>query len=258
MAYDAEFARVGALAQVIYVWPSRELTSRSWSWPGGWHEAFQDAASRLGLAVALYDLDGRRFTRRLVELQVSVGTVAFRVKRRGASIFVTVSGFTASVSPRPDGPNGTRQPRAADGLVLGLHGSARGVYLAVFYGQMPPVPVGASRAGSQRRRHVVPVGSVSPAKTGTASGMPHRGAKARKSTDTQGDIRAGSRRKADGKISSAEPAGPAAVQRKGQWSAIVWRTHTGSLAILPLHKKARVQRWPAMDLFGHAQSRLLH
>jgi hypothetical protein len=267
MAYGVEFARAGALAQTIYVWPSQGLMSRSWSWPAAWHVAFQDAASRLGLAVALYGLDGRRFTRRLVEMRLSVGSVAFRVRQRGASVFVTVSDFTAPVSPLPDGPDGTRQPGAVDGLVLGLHGSDRGVYLVVFYGQMPPVPVGASSpagrptAGHKREWQVSSDAGVSRTRPGQPNETWRRAAKTAESTAASTGKCADSRRmEAAGKASSGRRARSSAKQGRETWSAIVWRTHAGSLAILPLRKNARPQRWPDMDgaLIAHAPSRLLH
>jgi hypothetical protein len=153
MAFGAEPAGAGASVQFIYVWPSRELTQQSWSWPATWHEAFQDAASRLGLACAICLLDGRRFSRRLISLQLSTGLTTFRVKRRGKSIFITVVEFAGPDSPGPvtPGPDGPRQPSAVDGLVLGLHGSGKTAYLVVFHGHMPPIPAGelspSSKAG---------------------------------------------------------------------------------------------------------------
>lgn len=146
MAYGAEPTRANALARVIYVWPSQELMSQSWHWPASWHEAFQDAAGRIGVAAAIYALDGRRFPRRIVSLQLSIGSMQFRVRRRGTGIFITVSEFTAPECRGPDDPDGTRQPGAVDGLILGLHGSDKDHYLVVFHGHMPPVPAEASRA----------------------------------------------------------------------------------------------------------------
>jgi hypothetical protein len=144
MAYGAELAGAAAPVRFIYVWPSRELIARSWSWRASWHEAFQDAASRIGLAVAIYLLEGRGLSQRLISLRLSIGFTRFRVKRRGRSILITVVEFTGPDSPEPDGPgpDGPRQPSAVDGLVLGLHGSGKEAYLVVFHGHMPPVPAG--------------------------------------------------------------------------------------------------------------------
>jgi hypothetical protein len=143
MAYGAELAGAGASVQFIYVWPSRELIERSWSWPASWHEAFQDAASRIGLSVAIYLLEGSRLSRQLISLQLSIGFTKFRVKRRGTSIVITVVEFTGPYVPGPDtpGPDGARQPCAVDGLVLGLHGSGKNAYLVVFHGKLP-IPAG--------------------------------------------------------------------------------------------------------------------
>jgi hypothetical protein len=188
MAYRAVPTRADALAPFIYIWPSRELASRSWSWSTSWHEAFQDAAGRIALAVAIYDLDGRRFTRRLVSLQLSIGTVRFRVKRRGGSIFVTVAEFAATAPQRPDRPNGTRrQPGAADGIVLGLHGSEKGHYLVVFHGRMPPVPAGPSLGKGKARLMTTSPGRHGPDTTAdpAPAGPPFLGA--RRGCDLEGD-----------------------------------------------------------------------
>jgi hypothetical protein len=140
MAHGTELTGAGAPAQFIYVWPSRKLIARSWSWPASWHEAFQDAASRIGLAVALHALGNSRLTRGVVAMQLSTGFVRFRVERRGASVRVTVVAFAAPDAGRPSLPDDAPQPDAADGLILGLHGCDRGYYLVVFHGHMPPIP----------------------------------------------------------------------------------------------------------------------
>jgi hypothetical protein len=141
MVFDAEAAGAKARSHTIYVWPSNELIAQSWHWPASWHEAFEFATGRIGLAVAVCLLDGRPFARRRVTLDLSLGSVTFSVRRAGTSIVVTVSAFTGPEPPRPEGPDGGhRQPRAADGLVLGLRGSGRSYYLAVFHGHMPAVP----------------------------------------------------------------------------------------------------------------------
>jgi hypothetical protein len=156
MAYAAELAGAGAPARFIYVWPTRELIDRSWSWPTSWHEAFQEAASRIGLAVAIYVLDGRRFTKRLISLQLSVGSIAFRVERRGTSLFITVSEFTGPEAPGPDAPDGTHQPCPIEGLALGLLGSGKNAYLVVFHG--PPRFLPATRGCVRGRSHPAPGG----------------------------------------------------------------------------------------------------
>jgi hypothetical protein len=134
----------------IYVWPSRGLIGRSWSWPAAWHDAFQDAASRIGLAVAIYALDGGRFARRLVSMQLSIGAIKFRVRRRGSSLYITVVAFTGP-DHSPDSPDGTRQPSAVEGLILGLHGSGENSYLVVFHGQIPFIPAGDYRKERSRQ-----------------------------------------------------------------------------------------------------------
>ncbi|MBO0764560.1 MAG: hypothetical protein J2P50_08235 [Hyphomicrobiaceae bacterium] len=134
--------------QFIYVWPSRDLIAGSWSWPVSWHDAFQDAASRVGLAVALYVLDGHRITTRPISLELSIGSIEFRVRRRGGSLYITVVAFTGPDHP-PDLPDG--QPSAVEGLILGLHGSGEGAYFVVFHGNMPSIPAGTSRREERRQ-----------------------------------------------------------------------------------------------------------
>jgi hypothetical protein len=103
-------------------------------------------------------------------LQLSIGSIAFRVKRTGASSVVTVSAYTGPGSPGPDapGPTGTRQqPRSVDGLVLGLRGSGRSFHLVVFDGFMPPSPAENLRPSSKcgkalRHDCVVPLTHKSP------------------------------------------------------------------------------------------------
>jgi hypothetical protein len=143
----------------IYVWPSKELIQKSWSWPLSWHDAFQDAASRIGLAVAIYLLEGSPFSWRPISLQLSIGFTRFRVKSRGTSIFITVVEFTGPDGPDAPGPDGERQPSAVDGLVLGLHGAGDTAYVVVFHGHMPPVPAGElSSSGEADRAPVVNAG----------------------------------------------------------------------------------------------------
>jgi hypothetical protein len=151
MAYAGELTGAAAPGPFIYVWPSRDLISRSWSWPTSWHDAFQDAASRIGLAVALYALDGGRFTRRLVSLKLSIGALKFRVKRRGNGLYITVVAFTGP-EHSPDPSDDARQPSAVEGLILGLHGSGENSYLVVFHGQMPFIPAGDYRKATTLAR----------------------------------------------------------------------------------------------------------
>jgi hypothetical protein len=91
--------------------------------------------------------------------------VAFGVRRAGASVVVTVSAFAAPEPPRPDDPGpdgGCRQPSAADGLVLGLRGSGRSFYLAVFHGYMPAIPA----------ENLLPCGTAGAAETVPWGGHP--------------------------------------------------------------------------------------
>jgi hypothetical protein len=142
MAYGAEPAGPGALAHTIYIRPSPELIARSWHWPACWHRAFEYATAELGLAAATCILNGLRLTKRLIALQLSIESVKFRVRRRGASIYIAVLEFTGPETgpdaPGPDG--GCQQPRSADGLGLGLRGSGKTFHLVVFHGYMPAVP----------------------------------------------------------------------------------------------------------------------
>ena len=143
MAYGAEPAGGHGPSHTIYVWPSRELTAKSWYWPASWHEAFQHAAGRIGLAVAICVLEGQPIGRRQAALRLSMGTLLISVRRRGASTIVNVHEFTGPETPGPDTPGpdgGARQPSCVDGLVLGLRGSGRSSYLVVFHGYMPPTP----------------------------------------------------------------------------------------------------------------------
>ena len=144
MAYGAEPAGGRGPSHTIYVWPSKELTAKSWSWPASWHEAFQHAAGRIGLAVAVCVLEGQPLGRRQAVLRLSMGTLRISVRRRGTSIFVNVHEFAGPETPGPDtpGPDGgaRQQPSSVDGLVLGLRGSGRNSYLVVFHGYMPPTP----------------------------------------------------------------------------------------------------------------------
>jgi hypothetical protein len=142
MAYGAEPAGAGALAHTIYIRPSRQLIAQSWQWPPTWHRAFEQATAELGLAVATCLLNGLPVTKRLIAPQLSVEGVEFRVRRRGASVYIAVLEFTGPETgpdaPGPDG--GCQQPRSADGLGLGLRGSGRTFHLVVFHGYMPPMP----------------------------------------------------------------------------------------------------------------------
>jgi hypothetical protein len=148
MAYGAEPAGAHSSSHTIYVWPSKELAAKSWYWPASWHDAFQHAAGRIGLAVAMCVLEGQPLGRRQALLRLSMGTVRISVRRRGTSIFVSVHEFTGPETPGPDtpGPDGgaRQQPRSVDGLVLGLRGSGRSSYLVVFHGYMPPAPAESS------------------------------------------------------------------------------------------------------------------
>jgi len=141
MAYGAEPA--GALALTIYVRPSRQLEARSWYWPASWHQAFEDATAELGLAAATCVLYGLPLTKRLIALQLTIECVAFRVRRSGASIYISVQDFTGpETGPDAPGPGGgCQQPRSVDGLVLGLRGSGRFFHLVVFHGYMPAIPM---------------------------------------------------------------------------------------------------------------------
>jgi hypothetical protein len=143
MAYGADPAGGHCSSHTIYVWPSRELTAQSWHWPASWHEAFQHAAGRIGLAVAMCVLEGRPLCAQQAVLRLSMGTLRISVKRRGTSIFVKVHEFTGPETPGPHTPGpdgGARQPSSVDGLILGLRGSGRRSYLVVFHGYMPPTP----------------------------------------------------------------------------------------------------------------------
>lgn len=139
MAYSAKAARAGSLARTIfiYIWPTDELVARSWQWPAFWHEAFEQAADRIGYAVAMCIAGGRPIGEGQAGLRLSVGCITFSTERRGASISIAVSDFTGPETPGPDAPGpdgGRQQPRSADGLVLGLRKTARNSHLVVFHG----------------------------------------------------------------------------------------------------------------------------
>jgi hypothetical protein len=151
MAYGAEPAGGHSSSHTIYVWPSRELTAKSWHWPASWHEAFQHAAGRIGLAVAMCVLEEQPLGRRQAVLRLSMGTLRITVRCKGTSIFVKVHEFTGPETPGPDSPGpdgGAQQPSSVDGLVLGLRGSGRSAYLVVFHGYMPPIPAESSLSWS--------------------------------------------------------------------------------------------------------------
>src|SRR5262245_26928172 len=79
MAYGAEPAGGHSPSHTIYVWPSKELTAKSWYWPAPWHEAFQHAAGRIGLAVALCVLEGQLLDKRQAVLRLSMGTLRISI-----------------------------------------------------------------------------------------------------------------------------------------------------------------------------------
>src|SRR5262245_30400414 len=119
MADGAEPAWGDCLAHTIYMWPTRDLAARSWHWPDAWHEAFERALSQLGAMMATCILGGLPVVQRSVTVGSPAGSISFRVKCRGTSIYIAVLDFEGPHAPGPDG--GTRrQPHAADGLVLGL------------------------------------------------------------------------------------------------------------------------------------------
>jgi len=143
MAYGAEPAGVEALAHTIYVRPSRELIAQSWHWPASWHEAFEGATAELALAAATCVLYALPLTRGRIARQLSSECVKFRIRRKGTSVYIAVLEFTGpQTGPHAPGPNGgCQQPRAADGIAVGLRGSGRTFQLVVFHGYMPAIPV---------------------------------------------------------------------------------------------------------------------
>jgi hypothetical protein len=148
MAYGAEPAGAAALAHTIYVRPSRQLIAQSWHWPASWHLAFEYATAELVLAAATYVLYGLPLSGARIAAQLSIECVKFRVTRKGTSVYIAVLEFTGPRTgpdaPGPDG--GCQQPRAADGLAVGLRGSGRTFQLVVFHGYMPAVPVPVQNA----------------------------------------------------------------------------------------------------------------
>ena len=144
MAYGAEPAGTDPLAHTIYIWPSLELIARSWHWPESWHVAFEQAASQIGRAVAVCVLGGLPVSERPIAMELSAGCISFSVRLLGTGIYVTITEFEGPEAPGPDSPGpdgGCQQPRAADGLVLGLRGSGKCFCLVTFYGYLPPLPV---------------------------------------------------------------------------------------------------------------------
>jgi hypothetical protein len=142
MAYGAEPAGAAALAHTIYVRPSRQLIAQSWHWPASWHLAFEYATAELVLAAATCVLCGLPVTKARIAAQLSIECVKFLVRRKGTSVYIAVLEFTGPQTgpdaPGPDG--GCQQPRAADGLAVGLRGSGRTFQLVVFHGYMPAIP----------------------------------------------------------------------------------------------------------------------
>ena len=143
MAYGAEPARANPLAHTIYIWPSRELTARSWHWSESWHMAFEQAASQIGRAVAVCVMGGLPVSERPITIELSTGCITFSVKLRGPGIYIAITEFEGpEQGPDSPGPDGGCQPRAVDGLVLGLRGSGKGFCLVTFYGYLSPLPAG--------------------------------------------------------------------------------------------------------------------
>jgi hypothetical protein len=140
MAYGAETAGASALAHTIYIRLSRDLIDRSWQWPDAWHRAFEQASAELALAAATCVLEGDPVTTSLIEVQLDGACLELQIESKGTSITITFLAFTGPETG-PDGPNGgCQQPRAAEGLALGLRGSGRRFRLVVFHGYMPAIP----------------------------------------------------------------------------------------------------------------------
>ena len=145
MAYGAEPAGADPLAHTIYVWPSRELTARSWHWPESWHVAFEQAASQIGRGAAVCVMGGVPVSERPIAIELSTGCITFSVRHRGTGVYIAITEFEGPEHPGPRSPGpdgGCQQPRAVDGLVLGLRGSGKRFCLVAFYGYLPPLPAG--------------------------------------------------------------------------------------------------------------------
>jgi hypothetical protein len=145
MAYGAEPAGADTLAHTIHIWPSQELIARSWSWSEAWHAAYEQAASEVGRAVAVCVLGGLSVSEQPIAMELPAGYVSFSVSLWGTSIQISITAFEGPGGPDAPGPDGgCRQPRPADGLVLGLRGTGKCFALVTFYGYLPPLPAGCN------------------------------------------------------------------------------------------------------------------
>ncbi len=143
MAYGAEPAGADPSAHTIYIWPSRELTTRSWHWPESWHVAFEQAASQIGRAAAVCVMGGLPVSEHPIAIELSTGRITFSVRLRGTGAYIAIMEFEGpEQGPNSPGPDGGCQPRAVDGLVLGLRGSGKCFCLVTFYGYLSPLPAG--------------------------------------------------------------------------------------------------------------------
>lgn len=143
MSFGAEPAEGYAFAHTVHIWPSRELIARSWHWSEAWHAAYEQAASEIGRAVAVCVLGGLPVADRPIAMELPTGCVSFSVSLWGTSIYVSITEFEGPGGPDAPGPDGgSRQPRPADGLVLGLRGTGKCFALVTFYGHLPPLPTG--------------------------------------------------------------------------------------------------------------------
>lgn len=145
MAYGAEPPRGDTLAHTMYVKPSRALIARSWHWPDSWHDAYEQATTKVARKVAACVLNGLSIVQHSVTMELPAGRISFSVTRWGRSIYIAVSDFEGPDDPEPTGPGpngGTRQPNSADGVVLGLRGTGKNFTIVTFCGHLRPAAAG--------------------------------------------------------------------------------------------------------------------
>jgi hypothetical protein len=146
MAYGAEPPRGETLAHTMYVRPSRALIARSWHWPDSWHGAYEQATTNVAQKVAACVLNGLSIVQHLITMELPAGRISFCVTRWDRSIYIAVSDFEGPDDPEPTDPGpkgGTRQPNAADGVVLGLRGTGKNFTIVTFCGYLRPAAAGA-------------------------------------------------------------------------------------------------------------------